>query len=464
MEAAPAIRMTLPAQLRVRRFERECERLRPLGEAYVQRRFGGSLNRADAEDAVAEVLIRLHHQMEVGRPPQNLRAAFFTSVRNAAIDQLRSRAAKPTVALEAAGEVVAFNSSPAERAESREDAVRLQEALARMRGNYREAIVLRFGLGLTVPEIARHLQISLPAAKKLVLRATQQVKKRLEAIDGAEFCPEMREAARRSLFEKQASGLASEAEAQILRTHFEHCGSCKSFLASLHETLYELGSGALLAGVAARSFGGGKIGVVDHLMGWLGDATHGVQVVTGKLRFAAFKATGAFQSGDATSAGALAGTGQKIAAICTAGAATTATCLATGVIGPGIGISTPPPASGHDSPPPQVKTVTGQVSPLVVEALPSIPAPESNPTPVSGPSSGQAAEHNSPPPSTSPPSETPSSESSSPPSTEFGVESSPPPPPVSTPEPTTASSPSPSNGVSSTATSGGSTESFGFQK
>ena len=51
-----------PEQLRMRRFEQECERLRPLGEAYVMRRFSGALGGADAEDAVAEVIIRLHRQ------------------------------------------------------------------------------------------------------------------------------------------------------------------------------------------------------------------------------------------------------------------------------------------------------------------------------------------------------------------------------------------------------------------
>jgi RNA polymerase sigma-70 factor (ECF subfamily) len=205
MEVAAAILRELPARRRARDFERECERLRPLGEAYVLRRFGGSLGRADAEDAVADVLIRLHRRMAEGRAPENLRAAFFTSVRNAAIDQLRSRSARPTAPLEAAAEAPALAAIPTERAESREDAVRLQEAIARMRGNYREAILLRFGLGLTVPEIAAHLGISLPAAKKLVLRATRQVKQRLESIEDAQFCPEMREAARHSLFERPRS-------------------------------------------------------------------------------------------------------------------------------------------------------------------------------------------------------------------------------------------------------------------
>ena len=103
--------------------------------------------------------------------------------------------------------------------------MRLQEALARMRGNYREAIVLRFGAGADVPEIAEHLEDEPAGGEEAGAARDPQVKKRLESIEGAEFCPEMRELARRSLFEKQASGLASEGEAEILRPHFQHCGS-----------------------------------------------------------------------------------------------------------------------------------------------------------------------------------------------------------------------------------------------
>ena len=146
MEAASQS-VCFPEQLRARAFERECERLRPLGEAYVLRRFGGSLGRADAEDAVAEVLIRLHRRMADGRPPENLRAAFFTSVRNAAIDQLRSRSLRPTVTFEQVGEASTYEPTPVERAESREDAVRLREAMGRMRPNYREAIVFATASG-----------------------------------------------------------------------------------------------------------------------------------------------------------------------------------------------------------------------------------------------------------------------------------------------------------------------------
>jgi RNA polymerase sigma factor (sigma-70 family) len=377
MEAATkALRPS--ARGRALRLERSCEQLRPLGEAYVMRHFAGQLGRADAEDAVAEVLIRLHRRIAEGHPPENLRAAFFTSVRNAAIDQLRSRAAKPTVGLEAALGTPAEAAAPPEWAQSREEAARLQDALARLRGRYREAILLRFGLGLTVPEIATHFQISLPAAKKLMLRAMRHVKERLVAIEAAEFCPEMQELARRSLFEREASGLASESEAEVLRAHFAHCGSCRSFLASMHERLHDLGAAALF-GLMAGQPSAARAGFIDRVGEWLGGVGHGLHIGVEKGRQLALRITGTAPGGDGGAAGALLGSGQKIAAICTAGAATTATCLLTGALGSGIGINAP---AAHVERKPAAKTARlfSETSPVGAIAVPAFsPAPAASP-------------------------------------------------------------------------------------
>lgn len=431
----------LPAQRRIRNFERDCERLRPLGEAFVMRRFSGSLNRADAEDAVSDAIIRLHRRMMKGRAPDNLRAIFFTSVRNAAIDQLRSRAAKPTVGLDAAATVPSAGPMPLEHAEGREDAVRLQEALKRMRGNYREAIVLRFGMGMTVPEIAQRLEISLPAAKKLVLRATQQVKKRLESIEGEEFCPEMREMAKRSLLEREACGQSSDG---IMQAHFQHCGSCKSFLTNLHESHNEIASAALVGTLAAQQ-AEVKLGIAGHLSKWATDAVHGAQAGAGKMRFAFYKATGVFQSADSTTAGVLSGTGQKIAAICTTGAATAGTCVLAGVAGPGIGATVPPQ---HDpAPAPIVKEVQSpaphatQVTESSLESAPVEVAPETAPAPI------EPAPQPSPEEAAPAPQPTPVQSEPAPPVNEFGFEG----PAASSPP---AAAPSSSSSPSSSASKG----------
>lgn len=473
MEAAGAIR-GLVAEQRARSFERECEQLRPLGEAYVLRRFSGSLNRADAEDAVADVVIRLHRRMADGRGPDNLRAAFFTSVRNAAVDQLRARASRPSVGLEVVAEAPAVEPSPLERAESHEVATRLQEALGRMRSNYREAIVLRFGLGLTVPEISDRLGISLPAAKKLVLRASQQVRKRLESIEGEEFCSEMQSMARRSLFEKEASGLATAAEAKVLHSHFKHCGTCRSFLSNLHDGLHELGGSVLLfaAGGAELS---GKVGPLDHLLGWSAEAVHGVSAATAKVRLTAYKLTGAFQPGDPGSAGLLASGGQKIAALCTAGAATTATCLATGIVGPGIGVGDLTPTPSHHAPPAHVREAPAPrevwVAPPAATANAASASSSPSPSPSPADKKLQASKRN---PEPDRPAESPAAQSQK----QFGFENAPSSSTASSPtssssasasasaseaapEPAPAPAPVPSGGGGG-GSSAGSTESFGF--
>lgn len=425
MEAATTA-PSLLARARAARFERECERLRPLGEAYALRRFGGSLNRADAEDAVAEVLIRLHRRAEEGRAPENLRATFFASVRNQAIDQLRARAVRPTVELDAAGEVQASGPPPPEWAESREDAARLREALGRMRDNYREAILLRYGLGMTVPEIAERCEISLPAAKKLVLRATAQARERMEAVEGSEVCPEIRAQARRLVVEKEVSGLGDDRELSLLRAHLAHCGHCKTFLASLHEHLHDLGSAAVLGYAGAERFG--HAGVLDSLGGWGASLLDGAHSGGGRIRTLAYKAGGALSTSDGAPAGALLSTGQKIAAVCTAGAATTATCLLTGAVGPGI-VSTAP-ADRPERPPAQVREELPAAEPS--EPTPEAPAPEPTPPPdpepepaAGGSSSVPAAPAPSEPVAPAPEESEAASPSSEEPRGEFGIEGSP---------------------------------------
>jgi RNA polymerase sigma factor (sigma-70 family) len=392
MEAAAAVPSPL-ARARAGRFERECERLRPLGEAYVLRRFGGSLNRADAEDAVAEVLVRLHRMAQAGTPPQNLRATFFASVRNQAIDQLRSRAARPTVELDAAGQMQAPGPRPAEWAESREDGARLREALGRMRGNYREAIMLRFGLGMTVPEIAEHCEISLPAAKKLVLRATAQARKRMQATEASDFCPQMRELARQALLEKELSGVGAEHELALLRIHLSHCGSCRSFVATLHERLHDLGA-AVVFGLAGAERLSAHLGVLDGLGHWGAAVLDGVQAGGARLRHVAYKAAGVFPSSDGSATGALLSTGQKIAAVCTAGAATTATCLLTGALGPVIATPSPPPDL-PGRPPAQVREQAFP-EPTSTPPAPIVPTPPS-PGPEPEPPDAHAADPQSAP-------------------------------------------------------------------
>ena len=423
MEAASAA-----GRLRARRFERECERLRPFGEAYVLRRFGRDLSRADAEDVVAEVLIRLHGRVARGLEADNLRALFLTSVHNATIDLLRARAARPqTVALEAAVSMPEVGPAPAERAESRDNVVRLQEALARMRDGYRETILLRFGLGMTVPEIAAHFGMSETAAKKRVLRASRQVRKRMAEVEGEQFCPQMRELARGFAFEVDAAGLNAEGESEALRAHFSHCGSCRSYLVRLRAELHELGSGALAALLGGERIAG-HVNILHSFGQLAGGAVEAAQGGVERLRHLALRGVAPFSSGDGP-AGAVMGTGQKIAAVCGAGAAATATCVLSGAVGPGIGAVT------HHPDPPQrpaakVKRLSASETPT---ALPLQAPEEAAPEPQAGPPEagggangknrgGNGTAQPAPPPAAEGAEVVPEEQVDAPPS-EFGIES-----------------------------------------
>ena len=404
--------------------ERELQRLRPFGEAYLMRNFGEQLAYADAEDAVSDVTLRLHRQIAAGNPPENLQGAFLTGARNAAIDRLRRSSRKPTVAIEAAAETPADLPAPEELAERSELAARVREVLARVSPRQRQALTLRFGRGLTVPQIAEQMQISLPAAKNLLARGIEQARRRYEAIEGNGFCPEAQRRLRESLPERELAALAGPEERAELRSHLEHCGECRSYLASLHRGLHEIGAAGVLATSAVQSDSAG------HLGGLLTQAGEALQAGLERLRLGAYKAGGALGADGGAAGGALAGTGQKVIAVCGAAGAGAATCLATGIVGPGVGVL---PHHHGDPVPRSDPAPAAQVRHLSETVPPPTPAPDPEPEPTPP----AAPPQNTPEPqfetTTEPePAPSPAEQSAS----EFGLESpAPPPEPAPEPEP-----------------------------
>lgn len=76
--------------------------------------------------------------------------------------------------------IAAPDSSPSARAERREDALRLAEALERLPADYRDVLLLRHFQGLTFPEIARRLDKTLDAVKNVWLRGLSRLRRTLE--------------------------------------------------------------------------------------------------------------------------------------------------------------------------------------------------------------------------------------------------------------------------------------------
>lgn len=313
--------------------EHRLEHLRPLGQRYVIAHFSGQFNRQDAEDIAAQVVIRLYERLRDGMPASNLNALFFTSVHNRAIDTLRARGRRPEVDLEAAAPEPATGPGPEEIAESSEDFAVIRELLERMNPRYRQAVLMRFGLGLSMREIAERTGISAGAAKKLVNRGTRQAERRLLAIRSGAHCEEMVGLVRRGLFVESAAELASEEDRRVLERHLAHCGECKTLMANL-QGLHELAGTVLLTGGAADAITTGG-GFRDHLATASASVVDGAHAAIEKARLAAFKATSQLTAGDASAAGALTGSAKQITALCATGAAATA-CVGAGVVGPGV--------------------------------------------------------------------------------------------------------------------------------
>jgi RNA polymerase sigma-70 factor (ECF subfamily) len=76
--------------------------------------------------------------------------------------------------------LVAPDSSPSVRAERREDALRLADALERLPTHYRDVLLLRHFQGLTFPEIAQRLDKTLDVVKNVWLRGLARLRRTLE--------------------------------------------------------------------------------------------------------------------------------------------------------------------------------------------------------------------------------------------------------------------------------------------
>lgn len=76
--------------------------------------------------------------------------------------------------------LAAPGSSPSARAERREGARRLAEALEQLPADYRDVLLLRHFQGLTFPEIARRLDRTLDVVKNVWLRGLARLRRALE--------------------------------------------------------------------------------------------------------------------------------------------------------------------------------------------------------------------------------------------------------------------------------------------
>jgi RNA polymerase sigma-70 factor (ECF subfamily) len=134
-------------------------------------------NHHDAEDLTEQTFLQAYRHFERaqreshGRP---LRPWLIRIAHNLAANYYRDRSRRPQTNLEDAG-VLAEPHGTAELVEGREDLQRVLEGVSRLPDDRREALIMRFTLGMDNREIARAMGRSEGATKVLLHRAIRQL-------------------------------------------------------------------------------------------------------------------------------------------------------------------------------------------------------------------------------------------------------------------------------------------------
>jgi RNA polymerase sigma-70 factor, ECF subfamily len=139
-------------------------------------------NHHDAEDLTTQTFIQAYRHFERAQRESNgrpLRPWLIRIAHNLAANYYRDRSRKPTSVLEEA-EVVGATYDTERLVEGREEATRVLEAVRSLPDDRREAMIMRFALGMDNREIARALGRSDGATKVLIHRAIKQLEQEVK--------------------------------------------------------------------------------------------------------------------------------------------------------------------------------------------------------------------------------------------------------------------------------------------
>lgn len=150
-------------------------------------------NREDAADVSQEVFLKLWRSLPTFRGESSFATWIFRITRNSALDLLRKRTGSAALSLTVEDEDgeegsrerdlidPAVEHDPAAAAERKERTHAVHAAIASLRADHREILVLREMRGFSYNEIADMLGLELGTVKSRINRARMQVKEFLES-------------------------------------------------------------------------------------------------------------------------------------------------------------------------------------------------------------------------------------------------------------------------------------------
>ena len=213
-------------------------------------RFGVKMCRdpEDAKDVLQETLLAAARGIREFRGASSLSTWLYTVARSFCIKKRRTSKFAPaeTVSLDdhaAALEARAPGKAPDEAAADRELSSLLDRAIGALDPASREVLVLRDVEGLTAPEVAEVLGVSVEAVKSRLHRARAEVREALEAHlprgeraserpAASGGCPDVL-----ALFSRYLEGEIGPAECDAMQAHVATCKRCNAACESLKHTL-----------------------------------------------------------------------------------------------------------------------------------------------------------------------------------------------------------------------------------
>jgi RNA polymerase sigma-70 factor (ECF subfamily) len=138
-------------------------------------------NHHDAEDVSEQVFLQAYRHLPKALAEsqgRSLRPWLIRIAQNLAINLYRDRSRKPQSPLDAAGEFAAHHDTE-DLVEAREELDQVFEKVAELSDDRREALIMRFALGMDNGEIARAMGKTEGATKVLLHRAIKQLEQAL---------------------------------------------------------------------------------------------------------------------------------------------------------------------------------------------------------------------------------------------------------------------------------------------
>ncbi len=199
-------------------------RVAPMAHRFARRMCA---HEADAEDVLQDTLVAVTKHLGAFGGRAALSSWVFTLARSACSRRRRGPLTRGAVGLEALVDASSEAPPPDAQAEQRELARVLGDALAELRDDHREVILLRDVEGLSAADAAVALEVSVDALKSRLHRARAALREAVERRlgDGARLDPRCPDVAR--LWSELREGSLSPGDCAAMQAHVDGCPTCR---------------------------------------------------------------------------------------------------------------------------------------------------------------------------------------------------------------------------------------------